>query len=380
MESRTGRPGSIEKYRLKVNLQLFAEDKDSKTEKATPKKRQDARKRGQVFQSREIISALLLLFVFLCLKLVGNNIYKEIAVYTEKIMLDQTSMIDSMFTIDGVSLLFTNILLVTVKMAGPIVLVALITGLVGSYAQVGFLFTLNAISMKLSRINPIEGFKRLFSFRSVIELIKALIKIIIIIYMVYESFKNEFYNIMKLMYLNIENSAGYIVNICISTALKICLMLIVFGIIDYLYQWWEYERGLRMTKQELKEEYKQVEGNPETKSRIKQKQRQISLRRMMHEVPTADVVITNPTHYAVALKYDAKINDAPVVIAKGQDYIALKIKEIAKNSGVEIVENKELARTLFNTVDIGQAIPPELYQAVAEILAFIYNLKGIVNT
>jgi len=359
---------------------LFAEDKDSKTEKATPKKRQDARKRGQVFQSREIISALLLLFVFLCLKLVGNNIYKEIAVYTEKIMLDQTSMIDSMFTIDGVSLLFTNILLVTVKMAGPIVLVALITGLVGSYAQVGFLFTLNAISMKLSRINPIEGFKRLFSFRSVIELIKALIKIIIIIYMVYESFKNEFYNIMKLMYLNIENSAGYIVNICISTALKICLMLIVFGIIDYLYQWWEYERGLRMTKQELKEEYKQVEGNPETKSRIKQKQRQISLRRMMHEVPTADVVITNPTHYAVALKYDAKINDAPVVIAKGQDYIALKIKEIAKNSGVEIVENKELARTLFNTVDIGQAIPPELYQAVAEILAFIYNLKGIVNT
>ena len=157
-------------------------------------------------------------------------------------------------------------------------------------------------------------------------------------------------------------------------------MLIVFGIIDYLYQWWEYERGLRMTKQELKEEYKQVEGNPETKSRIKQKQRQISLRRMMHEVPTADVVITNPTHYAVALKYDAKINDAPVVIAKGQDYIALKIKEIAKNSGVEIVENKELARTLFNTVDIGQAIPPELYQAVAEILAFIYNLKGIVNT
>ena len=146
--------------------------------------------------------------------------------------------------------------------------------------------------------------------------------------------------------------------------------------LDYGYQWWEYEKNLRMSKQEIKEEYKQVEGNPEIKSKIKQKQRQISMRRMMQQVPKADVIITNPTHFAVAMKYDAKVSDAPIVIAKGQDFIALRIKEVAKENKIEIVENKPLARNLYDTVEVGQAIPPELFQAVAEILAFVYSLKG----
>lgn len=153
------------------------------------------------------------------------------------------------------------------------------------------------------------------------------------------------------------------------------MAMLVIGVMDYGYQWWEYEKSLRMTKQEVKEEYKETEGNPQIKSRIKQKQRQISMRRMLQDIPKADVVITNPTHFAVAVKYDSNVADAPIVLAKGQDYIALRIKEIAKENNVEIVENKPLARTLYETVEIGGKIPPELYQAVAEVLAYVYNLK-----
>ena len=171
----------------------------------------------------------------------------------------------------------------------------------------------------------------------------------------------------------------YICSTAINLAIRICVVLVILGIFDYGYQWWQYEKDLKMSKQEVKEEYKQTEGNPEIKSRIKQKQRQMSMRRMMQEVPKADVIITNPTHYAIAIKYDAKVSDAPVVIAKGQDYLALRIKEVAKENKVEIIENKPLAKTLYDTVDIGKSIPPELYQAVAEIIAFVYNLKNNIN-
>jgi len=152
--------------------------------------------------------------------------------------------------------------------------------------------------------------------------------------------------------------------------------MVIIGVLDYGYQWWQYEKDLRMTKQEVKEEYKEMEGNPEVKQKIKQKQREISMRRMLSEVPKADVVITNPTHYAVAIRYDPQKAPAPIVVAKGQDYMALRIKDIAKANGVETVENKPLAQALFKAVDIGKQVPPEMYQAVAEILAFVYQLKG----
>jgi len=217
--------------------------------------------------------------------------------------------------------------------------------------------------------------KRLFSTHGLVELLKSLLKIIIIGYIAYICLKGEVINILRTPYLEAETVFIYIVDTITNIAVKICMLLLTLGIMDYGYQWWEYERDLRMTKQEAKEEYKQLEGNPETKSRIKQKQRQLSAKRMINEVPKADVVITNPTHYAVALKYDSSISSAPLLIAKGQGYIALKIKEIAKANKVEIVENKELARQIYNMVNIGEEIPPELYQAVAEILAYIYNLK-----
>jgi len=372
----------MKKYEKKIvalNLQLFAEDKDGRTEKATPKKRQDARKKGQVFQSREISSAFLLVLVFLYLKIFGKKIYMDLVAFTIKIM-TQYIITDNFNTANGFSVLFIDTMTVLLRTVGPIFAVAAAVGLVGAYSQVGFLFTLDPIAIKLNRLNPVQGFKRVFSLRGLTELLKALIKILIVGFVAYFFLKDEVCNILKLMYLGIAESGMYIVNTSISAALKICMVLIIFGIADYAYQWWEYEKSMRMSKQEVKEEYKQIEGNPEVKSRIKQKQRQISMKRMMHEIPDADVVITNPTHYAVAVKYDAKLYDAPFVVAKGQNYIAIRIKDIARKNKVEVVENKELARTIYNTVDVGEAIPPELYQAVAEILAFIYNLKGIVRT
>jgi len=359
---------------IRINLQLFAGEGD-KTEKATPKKRQEARKKGHVFQSREITSALLLLVIFTTLRIWGGSMYNELKVYTEKILTGYQRQ-NSFFTIDGFSNLFIGIILTVFKMSAPIFIIALIASLAAGYAQVGFIFTTNTLAFKLSHINPLNGLKRMFSFRSLTELLKSIIKITIVCYMGYTFLKGQASNILDLMDMDIISVASYICNTLISLALRICIVLVLFGLLDYGYQWWQYEKELRMTKQEIKEEYKQTEGNPEIKSKIKQKQRQLSMRRMMHDVPKADVVITNPTHYAVALKYDTSISDAPVVLAKGQDYIALRIKDIAKENNVEIVENKPLARTLFETVDVGEAIPPELYQAVAEVLAFVYSLRN----
>jgi len=359
---------------IKINLQLFAGE-GNKTEKATPKKRQDARKKGHVFQSKEITSAILLLVVFTALRILGGSMYNELKLFSERILTGY-QIENSIYTIDGFMNLFNNIILAILKMSAPLFLVALVVSLAAGYAQVGFLFTPSAIAFKLSRISPINGLKRIFSLRSISELLKSMIKITVVSYMGYQFLKGEAVNILNLMDMDITSIASYICNTAINLAIRVCIALVLFGLLDYGYQWWQYEKELRMTKQEVKEEYKQTEGNPEIKSRIKQRQRQLSMRRMMHDVPKADVVITNPTHYAVAIKYDPSVSDAPVVLAKGQDYIALRIKDIAKENGVEIVENKPLARTLYETVDVGESIPPELYQAVAEVLAFVYSLKN----
>jgi flagellar biosynthetic protein FlhB len=360
--------------RIKINLQMFA-SKDGKTEKATQKKRQDARKKGQVLQSREISSAVMLIILFICLRLFGKGIYLEITSYT-KTMLAEYSKMDNFFTISTLSKFFSGVALVLLKTTAPILIIAFTTGFITGYAQVGFLFTMETLSIKFSRINPISGLKRLFSLRAVVELIKSIFKIGIIGYIAYSYIKGEERNIINTANMDIMDTAIYLGLTIINVAIRICILLIILAVLDYLYQWWEYEKSIKMSKQEVKEEYKQLEGNPEIKSKIKQKQRQISMRRMMQEVPKADVIITNPTHYAVAIKYDASVADAPKIIAKGQDFIALRIKEIAKEAGVEIVENKTLARTIYQTVEIGNTIPQELFQAVAEVLAFVYNLKG----
>ncbi len=355
-----------------INLQLFADD--SKTEKATPKRREDARKKGQVLYSREMASALVLVAVFLGAKLLGGQAYYEMASYAKKVFAEYLGT--NMLSINELMKMFTECLFVFLKAAVPVFGIATVIGLVAGYSQVGFLFTTEGISMRFNRINPISGFRRIFSSKALVELIKSALKITVIGYTAYRYLKGEAGNILQLMSLSTAGILTYIANLILNVAFRICIALILLGLLDYLYQWWEYEKSLRMSKQEVKEEFKQIEGNPEIKSRIKQKQRQISMRRMMQEVPKADVVITNPTHYAVAIKYDAEVSDAPVVLAKGQDYIALRIRKAAEENNVEIVENKPLAKALYETVDVGEAIPPELYEAVAEVLAFVYTLKG----
>ncbi|MDP4093814.1 MAG: flagellar biosynthesis protein FlhB [Bacillota bacterium] len=360
---------------LKLNLQLFAQGSGDRTEKATPKKRKEAREKGQVLKSREITSAMLLLAIFVSVRLFGGYIYNEIAVFLKNLLTNYANTSNS-FTISTVAIVFGQIGTVLFKTTAPILGIALITALMVEYAQVGFLFTVKTLGFKFNRINPISGFKRVFSMRSVVELLKSIIKIIIVAFVAYSYIQSETRNILNLMNLDVMSVAIYIGTTALNVAIRICIVLIILAAFDYGYQWWDFEKGLKMTKQEVKEEYKQLEGNPEIKSKIRQKQRQISMRRMLQDVPKADVVITNPTHFAVAVKYDEKVSAAPVVIAKGQDFIAMRIKEVARENNVEIVENRPLARTLYDTVDIGKAIPPELYQAVAEVLAFVYSLKG----
>jgi flagellar biosynthesis protein FlhB len=361
----------------KINLQLFAQGDGGgdKTESATPKKRQEARKKGQVLQSREISSAMVLMFVFVTLRIFGSSIYNEIILFTKRVFTEYPK-IDDLYMPDILMKLFIDSVMVLLKATAPIFAVALITGIIIGYAQVGFLFTLEALAPKISRINPISGFKRMFSMHGVVEMVKSILKIVIIGYVAYVYLNGQAANILRMMDMDAISIAVYIGLTSINVAIRICVILIILGVMDYAYQWWEFEKNLKMSKQEVKEEYKQTEGNPEIKSKIKQKQRQMSMRRMMQEVPKADVIITNPTHFACAIKYDAKISSAPVLIAKGQDYLAVRIKEIARENKVQLVENRVLARTLYETVDIGQAVPPQLYQAVAEVLAFVYNLKG----
>ncbi len=357
-----------------MNLQFFAGEGE-KTEKATPKRKQDARKKGQVLHSKEISSALILLILFLSIKLLGSYMYEEFIAFFRLCTDDLANSLDSS-SINEILRLLGIVMVQLLKLVGPLFGIAMIVGVVASYAQVGSLFTMETLKPKFSNLNPINGIKRIFSVRGLVELVKALLKITVVGVVAWQSLRDEENNIIKLMDLDLVSSAGYIFSTAIDIAIKICVIMVVIGVLDYGYQWWQYEKDLKMTKQEIKEEYKEMEGNPEIKQKIKQKQREMSMRRMLSEVPKADVVITNPTHFAIAIQYDPKKAPAPIVIAKGQDYLAQRIKDVAKANGVEIVENKPLAQALFKAVELGRQVPPDLYQAVAEILAFVYQLKG----
>jgi len=364
---------------IRVNLQFFAEEGPGgeRTEKATPRRKQKAREKGQVLQSREISSAVVLLIAFVSIKLLGGYMFEEIEAFFRLCVGDLAINFDAQ-SINEQMRLASLVITELAKIIGPIFAIVLVIGFAASFAQVGALFTIEPLKPKFSKLNPINGIKRIFSLRGLAELVKAILKIVIIGIVAWNSIRAEENNIVKLMDQDLASAAVYISSTAIDIAMKICAMMIIIAILDYGYQWWQYEKDLRMTKQEIKEEYKELEGSPEVRQRIRQKQREMSMRRMLTEVPKADVVITNPTHYAVAIRYDAEKAPAPVVIAKGIDYMALRIKEIAKENGVETVENKPLAQALYKSVDIGQQIPPELYQAVAEILAFVYRLKGKV--
>ncbi len=357
---------------FKVNLQLFTGEK---TEKATPKRRREAREKGQVLQSKEINSALVLFFVFLSINFLHRYWFKEMYVFYHKI-LNYSNSVNSIYTIENITLIFTEALIETLKLSLPFLFISMIVGLICSYMQVGFLFTTKPLAIKLDKLNPINGLKRMLSMKSVVELLKALLKIVILIYVAASYLTKEYNNILNVFDMDIGQIMSYMWKVVWNITIRSSIILLILAVLDYFYKKWEFEKELKMSKHDVKQEYKQTEGDPQIKSKIREKQRQIAMRRMMQDIPKADVVITNPTHFAVALRYNDESENAPKVIAKGQDLIAQNIKRIASENNVPLFENKPLARKLFYTVDIGEFIPPELYHAVAEVLAYIYNLKN----
>ncbi len=356
-----------------INLQLFSEEK---TEKATPKRKQESREKGQVAKSRELISAILLLLMFWGIKVFIPYIMNELILMSKRMLSLSNIQGDNLYTIKSLMNLFVYCAIVFLKICAPLLLIGLAASLISNYLQVGFLFTLKPLMPKLNKLNPLEGAKRIFSKHALVEFFKSNIKIFIIGYLVYSYLRKNYYSIPDLISMSVENTAAFIGNAIVNIGFRAGFAFLILSIFDYAFQIWDFAKNQKMSKQEIKEEYKQTEGNPQIKSKIKEKQRQLSLRRMMAEVPKADVIITNPTHYAVAIKYDTLVSEAPLVLAKGKDLIAQKIKESAKENKVIIVENKPLAQALYKSVEIGQSIPIELYKAVAEVLAFVYSMKS----
>lgn len=345
-----------------------------RTEKATPKKRKDAREKGQVRKSQEVNTALMLIILFAALMLVAPGMWDGM------LSLLRDTLTGDLYTYDittsNLGGLFLEVIRRFAVIVLPILAIALIGGVAANLLQVGFLFSTKALAPKMDRINPLKGFKRIFSMRTLYELAKSIIKVVIIGIIAYNQYISNKDKMPLLLGSNVAVSFAAGMDIVAQAALTIGIAMLIFSALDYFYQWWKYEKDLKMTKYEVKMEYKQNEGDPQIKSKIKQKQRQMAMMRMMQSVPEADVVITNPTHFAVALKYDEGVARAPVVVAKGADHVAMRIKEIARESNVEIVENKPVARGLFELCEIGAEVPVELYQAVAEILAYVYKLKN----
>ncbi|CDF58007.1 flagellar biosynthesis protein FlhB [Thermobrachium celere] len=345
---------------------------EDKTEEPTPKKLKEAREKGQIAKSIDLNSAIILMGITIVM-IVISSLYFEFGrsfIYNSFKLINKNDI-----DYEYVMTLFIYMLKNGLISSLPIILTVMVLGIISNIAQIGFVISKEGLKPQFSKLNPINGIKRLFSKRSLEELIKSIAKIIVISYFSYKYISSVLYDILKISDLNPKGILPLVSRIINGQLVRLVIILFIIGILDFIFQKRQLKKELRMTKEEIKEELKQTEGNPQIKSRLRQKQREIAMRRMMHEVPKATVVITNPTHFAVALKYERADNNAPKVVAKGTDYLALKIKEVAKNSNVPIVENREVARNLYYSCEINDEIPVELYQAIAEIIAYIYSLR-----
>lgn len=366
---------------LKYNLQFFAKDGPGgeKTEPATSKKLEDARKDGSVPKSREIVTSVSMLVGFYFLKIyigdMGEGLMNEFVRIYNSISTLASSYNDEINVNTATALLgdtLINILLII----APIMILMFAISFLGDFVQFKWKVTTKPLQPKLSKINPLKGFKRIFSMQSLMNFVKSAALVCIIGYILYGELSDLNGFVLGMYDVSLPAAIVLIGEKALDLAIKISFVYVIVGIVDLVWQRHKFKEDMKMTKQEVKDEMKNAEGNPQIKSQIRRKMLQVSQRRMMQSVPEADVVITNPTHFAVAIKYDPDRAKAPIVIAKGEDYLAQKIKEAAKEHNVEIVENKPLARALYANVDIGMEIPEELYQTVAEILAMVYRLKG----
>ncbi len=368
---------------LEYDLQFFAKDGPGgeKTEEPTAKKLEDARKEGQVAKSKELANAAGLFALFLLLDIyagtMGTSMMEYLAgVYNQ--IPDVIQMYDGRIPVASLLVLLRGMLLQLTLICAPVLLVGLIVAVICDIIQVGWKPTAKPMQPKFSKISPLKGFQRIFSSNSIVELVKSIAKIFFISYIAYSYLKGRVDEVYLLYDMPITQAIGLVGEIITEMGIRIAAVYMVIALLDFAYQKWKFHNDMKMTKQEIKDEYKNQEGDPQVKGKQKQRMREASMRRMMQQLPEADVVITNPTHYAVAIKYDPDKYDAPYVLAKGENYLAQRIKDIAKENKIEIVENKPLARMLYANVEIGGLVPPELYQAVAEVLAFVYHLKGKV--
>lgn len=326
-----------------------------------------------MFQSNDVAAVCSMLVLFHSLKALAPHMYRNFrdAMY---MFMGMAADSDSFHQEAGREMLVKAMLLF-LESALPLLFIGVLTAVAVTFFQTRMAFSMDVLKFKMERISPLKGFKRMFSIRSVVELIKALIKITILGWVVYVFLKGRMEELSRLMEGTVEGALIFTGNTVISLVDTVGVAFIFLASMDYLYQWWEYEKNLRMSKQEIKEEYKQTEGDPQIKGKIREKQRQMASMRMMQNVPKADVIVRNPTHYAVALGYDADRNRAPVVLAKGADHLALKIVEVGEANGVYILEDRPLARGLYASVEVDMEIPEEYYQTVAKILAFVYKLN-----
>lgn len=352
-------------------VSLAESNGQEKTEQPTSKRRSEARKDGNVLQSKDISTVVMLFGVFYMVKVMLPRIYDTVQEYMQYAF--------SAFSLDAPLESSPSIFIYTVisllKCSLPLLIVSVILGILGHGVQTRFLVTFKPLRPKLSKLNPISGLKKLFGLKNVVDLIKNLIKIAILLVLLYNLLKSDLSEIALMFDMQAYSSTAFMLQMVYDLVVKVCLAFAVVAFFDFLYQRWDYESNLKMTKQEVKDEYKMTEGNPEIKGRIRRIQRQMAMSRMMQSVPEADVVVRNPTHFAVALKYDPEKHAAPVVLAKGQDYLALRIVRTAEEHGVSVIENRPLARALYAASEVEREIPAEFYGAVAELLVYIYRMN-----
>ena len=353
-----------------LDVQFFAGER---TEPATPRKRNKEREEGRVAKSQDLAASVVIITGLLTIYALGLAIWRRLlymfrntAEHLSSPLMNDTAWLTRPF-MDGMSSLALGWL--------PLGFLCAILAVAILVYQVGFVITTKPFAIKFDRFNPISGLKKIISLRTIVELIKGMLKALVLLGMLYLALKNERDLMLSIMMYPLDKGSEMIIGKIWSLALRMAIILLLLALADYAYQKWEFEKSIKMSKQEIKEEYKQMEGDPLVKRRIRQKQRELAQKRMMSDVPKADVVVTNPTHIAVAIQYDQKNMSAPIVVAKGEDFIAQKIRYIAAEHNIPIVENKPLARALMQKVEVGETIPEELYLSVAEVLAFVYRLK-----
>lgn len=355
---------------MTFDLQFFSQER---TEPATPRKRRKEREEGRVAKSQDLGAAAIILVGLFALLVFGRFLFSWILAFTTDMiafMGGNTLREDGWFSVIRDETAYALVIPWL-----PIGLAAAVGALIVTVSQVGFFITPKPLVPKMDRFNPVSGLKKVLSLRSLVEMVKGLLKAALFALVIYYSLRKDTPELVLAIRFPLEAGVSQLLWKLLGLSFRLAFLLLVIAVFDYAYQKWEFERSIKMSKQELKEEYKQMEGDPQIKSKIRQKQRELARSRMMSSVPKADVVITNPTRLAIALEYDRKVMDAPVVCAKGSGFLARRIREVAEENAVPVVENKPLARSLFETLEVGEEVPEELYRAVAEVLAFVYRIR-----